>query len=108
MALAYFPWLPFPWRMPAVGLIGAALVWQETRSRWACGLSWQRFGPTVGWTAILVLLVTALITPIFQPLIDYLTGTKTDYSAYGALRHNAPAALQLIGSAWISAAIGEE
>lgn len=108
MALAYFPWLPFPWRMPAVGLMGAALVWQETRSRWACGLSWQRFGPTIGWTAVLVLLVTALITPIFQPLIDYLTGTKTDYSAYGALRHNAPAALQLIGSAWISAAIGEE
>ncbi|WP_044103655.1 CPBP family intramembrane glutamic endopeptidase, partial [Xanthomonas citri] len=34
--------------------------------------------------------------------------TKTDYSAYGALRNNAPAAMQLIGYAWISAAIGEE
>lgn len=108
MALAYFSWLPFPWRMPVVGLMGIALVWLETQDWRACGLTWRGLGPTLGWTALLVLFVTAIITPFLQPLIDYLTGTKTDYSAYGALRNNAPAAMQLIGYAWISAAIGEE
>lgn len=108
MALAYFSWLPFPWRMPVVGLIGVAVVWAETRDKWACGLAWQRFSPTIGWAALLVLFVVAIVTPVVQPLIDYLTGTKTDYSAYGALRNNAPAAIQLVAYAWVSAAIGEE
>lgn len=108
MTLAYFSWLPFPWRMPVVGLMGIALVWLETHDWRACGLTWRGLGPTLGWTALLVLFVTAIITPLFQPLIDHLTGTKTDYSAYGALRSNAPAAMQLIGYAWISAAVGEE
>ncbi|OOW62992.1 CAAX protease [Xanthomonas campestris pv. leeana] len=94
--------------MPVVGLMGIALVCLETHDWRACGLTWRGLGPTLGWTALLVLFVTAIITPFLQPLIDYLTGTKTDYSAYGALRNNAPAAMQLIGYAWISAAIGEE
>ncbi|MGD6669405.1 CPBP family intramembrane glutamate endopeptidase, partial [Xanthomonas citri pv. citri] len=85
--------------MPVVGLMGIALVWLETQDWRACGLTWRGLGPTLGWTALLVLFVTAIITPFLQPLIDYLTGTKTDYSAYGALRNNAPAAMQLIGYA---------
>lgn len=108
MALAYFPWLPFPWRMPVVGMAGLLVVWLETRDRKACGLSLHPLAPTLGWAVALLLLVAAIVTPVFQPLIDYLTNSKTDYSAYGALRNNAPAAMQLIGYAWISAAIGEE
>ncbi|PWF16195.1 CAAX protease, partial [Xanthomonas citri pv. citri] len=62
MALAYFSWLPFPWRMPVVGLMGIALVWLETQDWRACGLTWRGLGPTLGWTALLVLFVTAIIT----------------------------------------------
>ncbi|APP77546.1 CPBP family intramembrane glutamic endopeptidase [Xanthomonas vesicatoria] len=94
--------------MPVVGLIGVVWVWLETRDWRACGLIWRGLGPTLGWAALLVLVVTAIITPLLQPLLDDLTGTKTDYSAYGALRNNAPAAMHLIGYAWISAAFGEE
>lgn len=108
MAMAYFPWLPFPWRMPVVGIVGLLVVWLETRDRTACGLAWHRLAPTLGWAMVLLLVVTAIVTPVFQSLIDYLTSSKSDYAAYGALRSNASAAMQLIGFAWISAAIGEE
>lgn len=106
--LAHFPWLPFPWRMPLVGVAGLALVWVETRSARACGLAPTAFRAVLGWTLLLLALVIGLINPVVQPLIDTLTATRTDYSAYGALRGNMAAAVQLAGGAWLSAAVGEE
>lgn len=108
LALASFPWLPFPLRMPVVGLLGLALVWIETRSREACGVARPRLVSVIGWTLLLMLLTVGLITPVLQPLIDSITGHKTDYSAYGALKGNVDATLRLIGAAWLSAALGEE
>ncbi|NIJ72303.1 hypothetical protein FHR66_001483 [Xanthomonas sp. F4] len=108
LSLASYPWLPFPWRMPVVGLLGLALVWIETRSRMACGVARPRLVSVIGWTALLVLLTAGFITPVLQPLIDTITGNKTDYSAYGALKGNVQATTHLIGAAWLSAALGEE
>lgn len=108
LALAYFPWLPFPWRMPAVGLLGVLLVWLETRSTAAAGLRRCSVAATIGWTLGLLLIVVAVLDPLLEPAINWLTGTPTDYSAYGALKGNRDAALALIGGAWLSAALGEE
>lgn len=108
LALAHVAWIPFPWRMPVVGILGVALVWMETRSLTACGLQRPRLRSLLLWSALLLVLVIGLITPLIAPLIEHLAGTKTDYSAYGALRGNLPAAAQLIGAAWLSAAVGEE
>ncbi len=108
LALAHYRWLQFPWRMPVVGVLGIALVWLETRSLGACGLQRRPFRAWLGWTLLLLALVIGLVNPFVQPLIDALTGTKADYSGYGALRGNFNAAAQLAGGAWLSAALGEE
>lgn len=108
LALAHYRWLPFPWRMPAVGLLGLGLVWLETRALQACGL--QRRAPRawLGWTLLLFALVVGVVDPWLEPLIDRLIGTAADYSGYGALHGNLPAAAKLVALAWLSAAIGEE
>lgn len=97
LALAHYRWLQFPWRMPVVGVLGIALVWLETRSLGACGLQRRPFRAWLGWTLLLLALVIGLVNPFVQPLIDALTGTKADYSGYGALRGNFNAAAQLAG-----------
>ncbi len=108
LALAYFPWLPFPWRMPLVGLLGMTFVWMEMRSPSYCGLQRRSLGQTLAWTALVVGIVVGLVDPLIQPLVDHLTNTKADYSGYGPLLGNLPAALTLVAGAWLSAAIGEE
>lgn len=108
LALAHYRWVQFPWRMPLVGILGIALVWLETRSLSACGLRPQPSRAWLGWTLLLLALVIGVINPFVQPLIDALTGTKADYSGYGALLGNVNAAAHLAGGAWLSAALGEE
>lgn len=108
LALAYFPWLSFPWRMPLVGLLGMTFVWMEMRSPSSCGLQRRSLGQTLAWMALVVGIVVGLVDPLIQPLVDHLTDTKADYSSYGPLLGNLPAALTLIAGAWLSAAIGEE
>ncbi|NJC29947.1 hypothetical protein GGR79_001414 [Xanthomonas arboricola] len=108
LALAHYRWVQFPWRMPLVGILGIALVWLETRSLSACGLKPQPSRALLGWTLLLLALVIGVINPFVQPLIDALTGTKADYSGYGALLGNVNAAAHLAGGAWLSAALGEE
>lgn len=108
LAVSYFPWLPFPWRMPLVGLLGVTLVWMETRSSSSCGLHLRSFGQTLVWMALLVGIVVGLVDPLIQPLVDQLTDTKADYSGYGPLLGNLPAAMTLVAGAWLSAAVGEE
>ncbi|MCI4590793.1 CPBP family intramembrane metalloprotease [Sphingobium sp. BYY-5] len=49
-----------------------------------------------------------LFGEIGQPLLEWLLGTRVDYSGYGALVGNERAALQLLAYALTSAAIGEE
>lgn len=107
-ALAHFHWLSFPWRMPVVGALAVGLVWLETRSWDACGLKPRSLRATLGWILLLLVIVIGLVNPFVQPLMDQLTGTKADYSGYGALRGNIAAAAQLVGGAWLSAASGEE
>jgi membrane protease YdiL (CAAX protease family) len=108
LALAYFPWLPFPWRMPLVGLLGITFVWMEMRSPSSCGLQRRSLGQTLAWMALVVGIVVGLVDPLIQPLVDHLTDTKADYSGYGPLLGNLPAAMTLVAGAWLSAAIGEE
>lgn len=108
LGLSYVPWIPFPWKMPLVGLLGMGLVWAETRSVSSIGLQRHSIVRSLGWMALLLILVIGIVSPLVQPLVDYLTDSKTDYSAYGALRGNLPAAAHLIALAWLSAAVGEE
>ncbi|MBB5738178.1 hypothetical protein FHT08_003308 [Xanthomonas campestris] len=108
LALAHYRWMQFPWRMPLVGIVGIALVWLETRSLSACGLQHRPLRAWFGWTLLLLALVVGFVNPVMQPLIDALTGTKADYSGYGALLGNFNAAAHLAGGAWLSAALGEE
>lgn len=106
-ALVWLPWLAMPWKLPVVGLVGVALVWLETRSSAAAGVKRHGLFETVAWAVFLVGILS-LIEPLLQALIESITGTQTDYSAYGALRGNLDAVIQLIGIAWLSAAVGEE
>ncbi|WP_137190084.1 CPBP family intramembrane glutamic endopeptidase [Stenotrophomonas rhizophila] len=94
--------------MPLVGLLGVTLVWMETRSQSSCGLQWRSLGQTLAWMALLVGIVVGLVDPLIQPLVDQLTDTKADYSGYGPLLGNLPAAMTLVAGAWLSAAVGEE
>jgi len=64
--------------------------------------------PTLVWMALRVGIVVGLVDPLIQPLVDQLTDTKADYSGYGPLLGNLPAAMTLVAGAWLSAAVGEE
>ncbi|WP_082346727.1 CPBP family intramembrane glutamic endopeptidase [Xanthomonas vasicola] len=80
----------------------------ETHSFAAAGIRRHSATRSLIWIVVLTAIIIGLVTPVLQPLIDQLTGTKTDYSAYGALRGNIKASVRLIGLAWLSAALGEE
>ncbi|AVQ06717.1 TPA: CPBP family intramembrane metalloprotease [Xanthomonas vasicola pv. zeae] len=94
--------------MPLVGLIGLVVIRWETHSFAAAGIRRHSATRSLIWIVVLTAIIIGLVTPVLQPLIDQLTGTKTDYSAYGALRGNIKASVRLIGLAWLSAALGEE
>ena len=94
--------------MPLVGLLGITFVWMEMRSPSSCGLQRRSLGQTLAWMALVVGIVVGLVDPLIQPLVDHLTDTKADYSGYGPLLGNLPAAMTLVAGAWLSAAIGEE
>lgn len=109
LLLAYFRWLPMPWRQPAVALLAMLWIRVETGGLAAMGLrSPVSARGTLGWSLLAALIVIGLVTPFVEPLLNALTGTQADYSGYGALVGNLPAALSLIGKAMVSAAIGEE
>lgn len=108
LALTWYPWLPFPWRMPVVGLLGLLFVWAETRSLTAMGLQRQSTRASLLWAVLLFAIVFGPIVELLMPLVNMLVGAKSDHSAYGALHGNLPATVRLIAYAWLSAAIGEE
>lgn len=108
LALAAFPWLPFPWRMPLVGLLAVALIALETGSTRSAGLRQASARSTLLWavgTAIIGVLVVGFA---LTPIVEWITGIKADYSAYGALKGNMTLAATLLANALLSAAIGEE
>jgi membrane protease YdiL (CAAX protease family) len=108
LGLSYFKWLPFPWRQPAVAVIAVSLVLMSGESLADVGFRRARFWATIGWALVAVVLTCGVITPFVEPFLNRMTGTPADYSGYGELTGNLPAALQLIAFAWLSAAIGEE
>jgi len=109
LALSYFEWLPFPWRQPVVALIAISCVILAREPLASIGFRWPvPIRSTVVWALAAVVVTCGFITPVIEPLLNRLTGTPADYSGYGELRGNLPAAVQLVAFAWISAAFGEE
>jgi membrane protease YdiL (CAAX protease family) len=109
LGLSYFSWLPFPWRQPVVALIAVSLVLMSGESLADIGFrSPVRLRATIGWALVAVVLTCGVITPFVEPFLNRITGAPADYSGYGELTGNLPAAMQLIAFAWLSAAIGEE
>ena len=109
LGLSYFKWLPFPWRQPVVALIAVSIVVLVREPLAAIGFRWPvSIRSTIGWALVAVVVTCAVITPFVEPFLNWVTGTPVDYSGYGELKGNLPAALQLIAVAWLSAAVGEE
>jgi membrane protease YdiL (CAAX protease family) len=101
--------LPVAIPLRVVVLACAAMIWTllEARSLKPIGLGRHRLAWTLIWGVGIAVGVTAF-GEVLQPLIEHLLGMRSDYSGYGALAGNATAALQLLGFALVSAAIGEE
>ncbi len=109
MALAYFKWMPFPWRQPLIAAFAIALVLAAREPLASMGFCWPiPLRRTLLWALAATLFICAFVTPFIEPWLNHLTGTAADYSGYGALQNNLPMSLRLIAYAWISAAIGEE
>lgn len=101
-------WLPFPWRMPLVGLLATGLIVIETGSGRAAGIRRAPVKATLLWgggtTAFGLLAIAYALTPA----IEWILGEKADYSGYGALEGNIALAATLYAKALFSAAVGEE
>lgn len=87
----------------------AALIWTfvEAGHLKPVGLSRHRLSSTLIWGVGLAVAITGIDEAV-RPPIEQLLGMKPDYSAYGPLVGNEEAALQMLGFALTSAAIGEE
>jgi len=109
VALAYFKWLPFPWRQPLVAVLAILVVAASGQKLADMGLRWPiALKSTLAWAVVGTVITCAVVMPIIEPLLNRMLGIEADYSGYGALRDNLPATIRLITFAWISAAIGEE
>ncbi|AHE51987.1 hypothetical protein NX02_01105 [Sphingomonas sanxanigenens DSM 19645 = NX02] len=96
-----------PYRV--IMLAGAALIWTvlEARSLQPVGLGRHPLRSTMVWAiSIAVGVISSSI--VVAPIINWLLGVHADLSGYGALKGNAQLALQLLGFALVSAAVGEE
>jgi uncharacterized protein len=108
LALAFHPWLPFPWRLPTVGLLACLFVRYQTGGFAAVGLQWPRpLRSTLVW-AVTVAVAGIVVAEVMVHVLQWLTGIDQDLSGYGALKGNLALTLQLLAGALLSAAIGEE
>lgn len=107
LGLVFLP-IPIPFRIAV--LAGAALVWTylEAGSLAPIGLRRRRRLPTTLLWGIGVAVAVTVFDEVTRPTIEQLLGIKPDYSVYGPLVGNEKAALQMLGLALTSAAIGEE
>lgn len=109
VGLCAYPWAPSLVRLPVMGLAAAVWIHLETGSLTSMGLRWPvDLRRTLLWSLLCFVVVAGVITPLVEPWLSELAGEPVDYSGYGALQGNAPAALALIGRAMLSAAIAEE
>jgi len=99
--------LSIPYRVLVFCVI--ALIWTafENRSLSPLGLRRHSLKPTVAW-AICVAVGVIVCGHALDGLLNWLLDVHPDLSGYGALKGNAEVALQLLGYALVSAAIGEE
>jgi hypothetical protein len=85
-------------------------------SLWRRGIGWRGVGLArpVNWGATVALALIAgaglqaLSEFVTEPLIENLTGVKTDLSSFAELVGNLPATLQMLALVWTLAAFGEE
>lgn len=96
-----------PLRVVLLACAALGLTALEARSLKPIGLGPHGLASTLAWGVGIAIGITAL-GEVLQPLIERLLDVRSDYSGYGALAGNAPAALRLLGFALVSAAIGEE
>jgi uncharacterized protein len=97
-----------PYRVLIVAAGALALTWVECGSLAPLGLKRHGWRATLGWALALALFAAGLIGEVVQPLIERALDQPADYSSYGSLAGNLPAALRLACFAWLSAALGEE
>jgi membrane protease YdiL (CAAX protease family) len=97
-----------PYRVLWLAAAALAVTWAEARSLGPLGLRRVALWPTLGWALGLFLFAAVAVGEVIEPMIEHALGQPADYSGYGALAGNLPAAARLFGFALISAAIGEE
>lgn len=97
-----------PYRILWLAAAALVIVRVESGSVRPIGLARHPWRKTLAWGAALALFSAGLVGELLQPMIEGILGEPTDYSGYGALAGNLPAALRLLGFALLSAAIGEE
>jgi uncharacterized protein len=109
VALAYYRWVPMPWRQPIVALVAMAWIWCETRGLSVIGFkrpdAWKA---TLGWALLATAASIIGVTLIVEPVLVALSGEAPDYTHYGPFVGNFPLVAAYFGKALFSAVIAEE
>ena len=100
-------WPGIPFRMFGLAGIAVVISFAECGCLTPLGLDKPRLRHTA-FFAILGFAAAVAVGELFQPMIERIFGIETDYSGYGSLAGNLPAAARLLLFAWTSAAICEE
>lgn len=109
VTLVYINPLPFPWKNPAIALLGLAFWKWYMGDIKQLGLSRSHsVWSILIWGTVLTLISKFVISDLIGPLIDWLTGTTPDYSQYQSLVGNFDAVFGLWWKAMISAGFAEE
>jgi hypothetical protein len=108
LTLYFTSWITFPYKLPVVALLIIGVTLYKTKSIRELGIdSKVSVGKTVSWALMIFILGGIVVGKLIVPMLEQIFGA-IDYSAYGALKGNKDAIIQLWFFAMISAAFSEE
>lgn len=108
VALYFTQWINFPYKLPFIALIIIGITFYKSKSIHELGfLSKVSMLKIALWAVMIFILGGIIMGKLIVPLLEQVFGA-VDYSAYGALKGNKEAVVQLWIYAVISAALAEE
>lgn len=108
LTLYFTQWINFPYKLPIIALFIIGITYYKSKNIHGLG-----FLPRVSilktglWAIMLFIVGGVIIGKLIVPLLEQVFGA-VDYSAYGALKGNKEAVIQIWIYAMISAAFAEE
>src|SRR5690606_7459531 len=108
VVLYFTQWIHFPYKLPIIALIIIGITFYKSKSIHELGFSSKVSILKIALWAVIIFIVGGIIMgKLIVPLLEQVFGA-IDYSAYGALKGNKEAVVQLWIYAMISAAFAEE